>query len=169
VLIAEEFARHERGVAGFDPSASLDGFGYALSHPNSARSEYVWNVLLVPNRHLISGVVEKSHRQQFADAHRDAARSPIGEAATAAAWLPAADGTFRRPADLGIADLPQSYQRDDMLAQALGMGGPVIEEASRQLGFPPDFLRRLSMHPDLVAMVEQELAARASATRQRPE
>jgi hypothetical protein len=168
VLIADEFARHERGVAGFDPSASLDGLEYALSHPNSARSEYVWNALLVPNRHLISGVVEKSHRQQFADAHRESALSPIGEAAIAAAWLPAADGAFRRPADLGIADLPQSYQRDDMLAQALGMGGPVIEEASRQLGFPPDFLRRLSMHPDLVAMIEQELTARASAAR-RPE
>ena len=168
VLIADEFARHERGVAGFDPSASLDGVEYALSHPNPARSEYVWNVLLVPNRHLISGVVEKSHRQQFADAHRESALSPIGEAAIAAAWLPATDGTFRRPADLGIADLPQSYQRDDMLAQALAMGGPVIEEASRQLGFPPDFLRRLSMHPDLVAMIEQELTSRATA-RQPPE
>jgi hypothetical protein len=169
VVIADEFARHERGAAGFDPSASIDGVQYALSHPNSARSEYVWNVLLVPNRHLISGIVEKSHRQQFADARRESTLSPIGEAATAAAWLPAADGTFRRPADLGIADLPQSYQRDDMLAQALGMGGPVIEEASRQLGFPPDFLRRLSMHPDLVAMIEQELTARASAARQPPE
>ena len=169
VLIADEFARHERGVAGFDPSASLDGVEYALSHPNSARSEYVWNVLLVPNRHLISGVVEKSHRQQFADAHRESTLSPIGEAATAAAWLPATDGTFRRPADLDIADLPQSYQRDDVLAQALDMGRPVIEEASRQLGFPPDFLRRLSMHPDLVAMIEQELTARASAARQQPE
>ena len=169
VVIADEFARHERGVAGFDPSANLDGVEYALSHPNSARSEYVWNALLVPNRHLIAGVVEKSPRQEFADARRDAALSPIGEAAIAAAWLPAADGTFRRPADLDIADLPQSYQRDDMLAQALHMGRPVIEEASRQLGFPPDFLRRLSMHPDLVTMIEQELTARASAARQRPE
>jgi hypothetical protein len=169
VLIADEFARHERGVAGFDPSASLDGVEYALSHPNSARSEYVWNVLLVPNRHLISGVVEKSHRQQFADARRESTLSPIGEAAITAAWLPAADGTFRRPADLDIADLPQSYQRDDMLAQTLDMGRPVIEEASRQLGFPRDFLRRLSMHPDLVAMIEQELTARASAARQPPE
>ncbi len=168
VVIADEFARHERGVAGFDPSANLDGVEYALSHPNSARSEYVWNVLLVPNRHLIAGVVEKSPRQEFEDARRDAALSPIGEAATAAAWLPAADGTFRRPADLDIADLPQSYQRDDVLAQALKMGRPVIDEASRQLGFPPDFLRRLSMHPDLVATIEQELAARASAAGQRP-
>jgi hypothetical protein len=168
VVIADEFARHERGLAGFDPSASLDGLEHALSHPNSARSEYVWNVLLVPNRHLIAGVVEKSVRQAFADARRESALSPIGEAAIAAAWLPAADATFRRPADVDIADLPQSYQRDDMLAQELGMGRPVIEEAGRQLGFPPDFLRRLSMHPDLVTMIEQELTARASAARQRP-
>jgi hypothetical protein len=169
VVIADEFARHERGVAGFDPSANLDGLEYALSHPNSARSEYVWNTLLVPNRQLIAGVVEKSHRQEFADARRENALSPIGEAATAAAWLPAKDRTFRRPADLDIADLPESYQRDDVLAQALKMTRPVIEEASRQLGFPPDFLRRLSMHPDLVAMIEEELTARASAARQRPE
>jgi hypothetical protein len=169
VLIADEFARHERGVAGFDPSANLDGLEYALSHPNAARSEYVWTMLLLPNRHLIAGVVEKSVRQEFADARRENALSPMGEVAAAAAWLPAADGTFRRPADLDIADLPDSYQRDDTLAQALGMSRPVIDEASRQLGFPPDFLRRLSMHPDLVAMIEQELAARASAARQRPE
>jgi hypothetical protein len=163
VVIADEFARHERGVAGFDPSAHLDGVEYALSHPNSARSEFVWNALLVPNRHLIAGVIEKSPRQEFADARRENALSPIGQVATAAAWLPATDGTFRRPAEMDIADLPRSYQRDDMLALALKMSRPVIEEASRQLGFPPGFLRRLSMHPDLVAMIEQELIARAAA------
>jgi len=169
VVIADEFARHERGVAGFDPSADLDGVEYALRHPNSARSEFVWNILLVPNRHLLAGVVEKSPRQEFADARRENALSPIGQVATAAAWLPATDGTFRRPADLDIADLPQSYQRDDVLAVALKMIRPVIEEASRQLGFPPDFLRRLSKYPDLVATIEQELAARAAAARQWPE
>ncbi len=161
VIIAEEFARNERGVAGFDPSATFDGLEHALSHPTAARSEYVWNVLLVPHRHLIAGVVEKSPRLEFADASRDAALSPIGELASAAAWLPASDGTFRRPADLDVADLPPSYQREDALAQALGMSKPVIDEANRQLGFPPDFLRRLSMHPDLVATIEQELTARA--------
>jgi hypothetical protein len=169
VIIADEFARHERGVAGFDPSADLDGLEFALGHPDAARSEYVWNVLLVPNRHLIAGVVEKSPRQEFVDARRENALSPIGEAATAAAWLPATDGTFRRPADLDIGGLPESYQRDDVLAQALGMSQPVIEAASRQLGFPPDFLRRLSMHPDLVARIEQELSARASDPRQPPD
>jgi hypothetical protein len=39
----------------------------------------------------------------------------------------------------------------------------VIEEANRQLGFPPDFLRRLSLHPDLVREIEQQLASRDGA------
>ncbi|HEX9520551.1 MAG TPA: hypothetical protein VF940_30760 [Streptosporangiaceae bacterium] len=161
VVIADEFARHERGVAGFDPSATLDGLEYALRHPNEARCEFVWNVLLVPNRHLVAGIVEKSHRQEFADASRERARSGIGEAAATAAWLPVADGTFRTPAESDLADLPPSYQRDGALAQALGMTQPVVAEANRQLGFPPDFLRRLSKHPDLVAMIERELRTRA--------
>jgi hypothetical protein len=160
VIIADEFARHERGVAGFDPSAQIEGLEYALRNPNHARSEFVWNVLLVPSRHLIAGVVEKSHRLEFADASRETVLSPIGEIATDAAWLPAADGTFRRPADLDMADLPQSYERDAGLARALAMTRPVLEEASRQLGLPADFLRRLSRHPDLVASIEQELKAR---------
>jgi hypothetical protein len=160
VIIADEFARHERGVAGFDPSAQIEGLEYALRNPNHARSEIVWNVLLVPSRHLIAGVVEKSHRLEFADASRETVLSPIGEIATDAAWLPAADGTFRRPADVDMADLPQSYERDAGLARALAMTRPALEEASRQLGLPADFLRRLSRHPDLVASIEQELKAR---------
>jgi hypothetical protein len=160
VSITDDFAWHERGVAGFDPSARIEGLEHALRNPNSARSEFVWNALLVPSRHLIAGVVEKSHRLEFADASREHMLSPIGETATDAAWLPAADGTFRRPAELDVADLPQSYERDDVLAQALAMTRPVLEEASRQLGAPIDFLRRLSRHPDLVASIEQELNAR---------
>jgi hypothetical protein len=160
VSITDDFAWHERGVAGFDPSARIDGLDYALRNPNTARSEFVWNALLVPGRHLIAGVVEKSHRLEFADASREHMLSPIGAVARDAAWLPAADGTFRRPADLDVADLPQSYQRDDVLARALAMTRPVLEEASRQLGLPADFLRRLSRHPDLVASIEQELHAR---------
>ncbi len=169
VMITDDFAWHERGVAGFDPAAQLDGLRYALGHPDLARSEFVWNVLLVPSRHLVAGVVEKSHRLEFADARREYMLSVIGEAASEAAWLPAADGTFRRPAELDADELPRSYQRDDVLAHALKMVRPAVEEASRQLGFPPDFLRRLSMHPDLVAAIEQELVARARAAGQAPE
>jgi hypothetical protein len=160
VSIADDFARHERGVAGFDPSARAEGLEHAVTNPSHARSEFVWNTLLVPGRHLIAGVVEKSHRMEFADAQREYMLSPIGEITRDAAWLPAADGTFRRPADVDMADLPPSFERDDMVARALSMTRPVVEEASRQLGFPADFLRRLSRHPDLVASIERELEAR---------
>ena len=162
VVIAEEFARHERGIAGFDPDASLDGLDYALAHPSHPRSEYVWNVLLVPHRHLVAGVVERSVRLHYADADRERALSVIGALASRAAWLPAPDGSFRRPAELSLDDLPGSYQRDDGLAQALGMAQPAVAQASRELGFPPDFLVRLSKHPDLVAGIGVELDRRES-------
>jgi hypothetical protein len=160
VLLADGFARHERGVDGFDPDAEIDGLEFALRHPGQARSEYVWNRLLAPNRRLLAGVVEKSVRDGFVDSSREDVRSAIAEAASAQAWLPAPDGTFRRPPELSLDDLPAGYAREDALAAALGMGRPVVAEAARQLGLPPDVLWGLSAHPDVVAVVQRELEAR---------
>ena len=162
VLIVAGFARHERGVDGFDPEARIDGLEFALQHPGHARSEYVWNVLLAPNRRLVGGVVEKSVREQFADSTRETVRSSIGVAAAGEAWLPGPDGSFHRPADLSLDDLPPTFARDDGLAQALGMSQPVVSEAGRRLGIPPEVLWGLSAHPDLVTMIEHELKTRAA-------
>ena len=162
VSIAADFARNERGIDGFDPDAEIDGLEFALCHPSHARSEYVWNVLLVPNRHLVAGVVERSVLQSFADPSRESIRSAIGAAAGREAWLPGPDGAFRRPAELSLDDLPPMYIRDETLAHALGMVQPVVAEAARQLGIPADILRGLSAHPDLVTMVGRELRARAA-------
>jgi len=164
VLVAMEFARNERGLHGFDPEASIEGLSFALEHPDHRRSEYVWNDLLVPNRNLLAGTVERSARLGFADAAREEVRSAIGQAAAAAAWLPGPDGTFRRPDELQLEDLPPAFKRDDQVAAALGMIAPVVAEASRQLGLPPGLLRGLAAHPDLVALVERELAAREAGT-----
>jgi hypothetical protein len=165
VVIVDEFARHERGLAGFDPDAEIDGLDFALQHPGHARSEYVWNALLVPNRQLVAGVVEKSVRDQFRDATREEVTSAIGAAATGSAWLPGPDGTFRRPAALSLGDLPPAYQRDEGLAKALHMTQPVVAEASRQLGIPPEVLWGLSAHPDLIAAVQRELELRDGSAR----
>jgi hypothetical protein len=169
VVITEEFARHERGLHGFDPDAAIEGLEFALSHPAHSRSEYIWNLLLAPSRHLLAGVVEHSVRLEFAGASREEMKSPAGAAATAAAWLPGPDGAFHRPAELELDDLPPEFRRDDVLAAALGMIQPVVAEASRQLGLPPGLLRGLSAHPDLVAMVERELKARAASGGHGPE
>jgi hypothetical protein len=160
VVVAAEFARHERGLDGFDPGAEFDGLDFALRHPSHARAEYIWNTLLVPGRQLLAGVAEKATRQGYQDGRREHVLSAAGAAATAAAWLPGPDGTFRRPADLQLDDLPPGFTRDESLARALGMDQAVVEEASRRLGIPPDVLRGLREHPDLVALVEQELKNR---------
>ena len=165
VVIADEFARHERGIDGFDPGAEIDGLDFALRHPSHARSEYVWNVLLAPNRHIVAGVIEKSVRQEFMDSSRENITSAIGMAATGAAWLPGPDGRFHRPAELSLDDLPPTYKRDEMLAKALRMTQPVVAEASRQLGVPPEVLWGLSAYPDLVAAIERELKTRSAASR----
>ena len=108
VTVAVDFGRNERGMDGFDPAAELDGLEFALRHPSHA-AEYVWNRLLSPNWPLIAGVVERSVLMSFADASRETVRSAIGVAAQDAAWLPHPDGTFRRPAELSVDELPPAF------------------------------------------------------------
>jgi len=162
VVITVEFGRNERGLDGFDPEAEIDGLQFALRHPSHARSEYIWNVLLAPNRRLVAGVVERSALASFSDSSLENVMSAIGLAAEGAAWLPGRDGTFRRPAELSVDDLPPTYSRDEGLAQALNMLRPVVAEAARRLGIAPEVLWGLSARPDLVAMIERELATRAA-------
>jgi hypothetical protein len=157
VTIAVDFGRNERGLDGFDPGAETDGLDFALAHPSHARSEYVWNVLLAPNRRLVAGVVERSVLTSFSDSSLEEARSAMGEAAAREAWLPGRDGAFHRPGELSLDDLPPTYTRDEGLAQALGMLRPVVSEAARQLGVPAEVLWGLSERPDLVAIIEREL------------
>jgi hypothetical protein len=162
VPVTVDFGRNERGLDGFDPDAEIDGLDFALAHPSHARSEYVWNVLLAPNRRLVAGAVERSVLTTFADSVVTAARSRVGEAAAREAWLPGRDGSFRAPGELSLDDLPPTYTRDEGLAQALGMLRPVVSEAARQLGVPAEVLWGLSERPDLVALVERELGQQPS-------
>jgi hypothetical protein len=97
VTLVDEFARQERGIDGFDPAAEIDGLDFAPGHPSAARSEYVWNTLLGPNRGLVAGVVEQAIRPSYADSSLASVPSAIGVAAGSAAWLPGPDGAFRRP------------------------------------------------------------------------
>jgi hypothetical protein len=169
VVVVSEFARHERGIDGFDPGAEFDGLDFALSHPGHARSEYIWNTLLVPRRQLVAGVVEKATRQEYQDARQEHVLSVMGTLAAGAAWLPGPDGTFRCPAEVQLDDLPPAFERDEGLARALGMvQAAVVEEAARQLGVPADVLRGLARHPDLVARIRQELGDREGRGRPGP-
>jgi hypothetical protein len=161
VVTVVEFGRNERGLDGFDPEASIDGLEFALRHPSHVRSEYVWNMLLAPNRRLVAGAVERSVLPSFSDSSRERRESVIGSLAEGEAWLPGRDGAFRRPAELSLDDLPPTYAPDEGLAEALHMLQPVVGEAARRLGIPVEVLWGLSARPDLVALIERELEAPA--------
>ena len=77
------------------------------------------------------------------------------------AAFPQPGGRAPAPGELSLDDLPPTYTRDEGLAQALGMLRPAVSEAARQLGVPAEVLWGLSEHPDLVALIERELANRA--------
>jgi hypothetical protein len=164
VILADYYGWHVRGLDRFDPDARIDDLEFALRNPDRARSEYIWNSLLCANQHLIAGTVESSKRQVFSDPTHVHKTSPIGAVATAEAWLPGADGAFHRPEELQVDQLPTEYRRDKALARALGMVQPVVEEASRQLGLPPDVLRGLTEYPDLVIELQQKLKERVTGT-----
>jgi hypothetical protein len=110
----------------------------------------------------VAGVVERSVLASFSDAGQENVSSAIAAAAEREAWLPGRDGTFRRPAELSLDDLPVTYARDEGLAQALGMLQPVVAQAARRLGIPAEVLWGLSARPDLVAMIERELGSRGA-------
>jgi hypothetical protein len=158
VVTVVEFGRNERGLDGFDPEASIDGLEFALRHPSHVRSEYVWNVLLAPNRRLVAGAVERSVMPSFSDSSRERRESLIGSLAQDETWLPGRDGAFRRPSELSLDDLPPTYTLDEGLAEALHMMQPVVGEAARRLGIPVEVLWGLGARPDLVALIERELA-----------
>jgi hypothetical protein len=166
VRIAYTPGHHERGLDRFDPNADIEGLKFALHHPTAARSEYIWNELLSPSSHLVRGVVERSGRMDFSYCEREELLSPVGVLATDFAWLPGPDGEVHRPEEVTLNDLPAGFKRDEALAAALGMAEPFVEEASRQLGVPTDVLRGLSEHPDLVAMLQRELAERIRIKRE---
>jgi hypothetical protein len=158
VVTVVEFGRNERGLDGFDPEASIDGLEFALRHPSHVRSEYVWNVLLAPNRRLVAGAVERSVMPSFSDSSRERRESLIGSLAEDEVWLPGRDGAFHQPSELSLDDLPPTYTPDEGLAEALHMMQPVVGEAARRLGIPVEVLWGLGARPDLVALIERELA-----------
>jgi len=163
VIIVDEHGHHERGIDRFDPDAEISDLEFALRNVTPERSEYIWNAILSPNRHLISGTVETSGRMDFSGSHSEKRVSPVGLAVTSHLWIPDRAGNFHRPADLQFDDLPDAYQQDEALATALGIAQPIVAEASRKLGVPADLLRALSKDPDLVTEVQEKLKERSAS------
>jgi hypothetical protein len=157
VIILDERGSHLRGLDGFDPIARVDGLDYAIqatiSDHNIDRAKFIWNEILIPNRHLISGKIEHSTKQSFKNPLNIEVKSKIGEAIELGPWLPNNQGHFYNISELSLAELPEGFSRDRRLAEVLGMEIPEddpFDIFAREIGLPAEILRELKNNPDLV-------------------
>jgi hypothetical protein len=63
-----------------------------------------------------------------------------------AAWLPD-HGTFKRPCEVSLDDLPDNFERDSQLAEALHMRAAVSTALAREIGVAPDDIEYLRTYP----------------------
>ena len=157
VAISDNRGNHIRGLDGFDPMASVDGLDYAIqatiSDHNIIRAKFIWNEILIPNSHLISGNIEHSTLQSYRNPFRIEVKSKIGNSIELGPWLPNTQGHFHNIKELSLAELPEGFSRDRRLAEVLGMEIPEddpFDIFAREIGLPAEILRELKNNPDLV-------------------
>lgn len=123
---------HKRGLGGFDPEWMIEGLAGALQNPTPVRSKLIWRLLLADTS-CIRGVVESSTRQSFENPRREEVISATGRLLMETPWIPGDGGTFVRPCDVTLDELPSSFEKTSTgaraLADKLGMKKSEEEEA----------------------------------------
>ena len=113
---------HKRGLNGFDPDIKIDGLEFALNHLELEKSKFIWNRIAKPNSECIRGIKESCPRKTWADSTKEEEISAnFGKLLTDNPWLPGTDNNFHKPCELFLDDLPESFIRDEELAEKLGM------------------------------------------------
>ena len=156
---------HRRGLKGFDPDIEVVGLANALKNPSRAKSEIIWNRVAVPYRHCIRGTVITSSRQDFSRSasfyrEEETVSQHLGRLLIEKAWLPDADGNLRKPNELTLENLPESFERDKRLADLLGMKKDKVAELAAVTGVPEDAIRDLMVNPDEYAEFKEWKAAK---------
>lgn len=147
IIICEEFGHHKRGYDGFDPDIEVDGLKDVLNDLTPEKSVFIWNQIAIPYSDCIKGIVEESTNKKFVPSTKSEEISDsFGELLINAKWLPDADDNMHKPSGITLDDLPESFIRNEKLANKLGMPlsrNKIIEIISPQLDVSPDFLSKI--------------------------
>ena len=145
VVISAYRGLHERGLYGFDPYIQVDGLEHAINNPTPEKSAFIWNKFAIPNADCIKGVVEKATRQDYSNRWSvEHVSNAFGSLLIGKAWLPNPNGNFRKPSELTLNQLPDSFTRDERLANQLGMQS----ERDDVPGLILRFVREQEMSPE---------------------
>ena len=148
VVVERAHGRHQRGLDGFDPNVQIDGLGPALDSPTPEKSAFIWNHIAIPNVDYIKGIVEKSSRQDYTNISPEEVLShSFGNLLVTKAWLPDINGNMHKPNEITLAELPESFQRDERLENQLGMKKNEVAELAEKTGVPAKVISKIKPMP----------------------
>ena len=159
VTIHNQHSQHKRGLNGFDPTIKVDGLKFAIDTPTPQRSAFIWNKITVPNSDCIRGVVEKSTRQTYEGSRREDEVSEFGKLLMNTAWLPGPDGNMYKPSALTLEDLPESFVRDEKLADCLGMKKDIVAQLAEESGISEESLEYARQIDELPPEVQKKVVS----------
>jgi hypothetical protein len=143
VVIRDYHGWHERGLSGFDPDYSIEGLEFAIANPTLARSQFVWNSILLPHAAKMRGEVESSSRQDFSYGKKEMTFSKAGKLVTDHAWLPDRTGQWHRPKGFSVAKLPDGFQESETLCRILQMDFVSVTQLAEKTGIPLGYLEAI--------------------------
>ena len=87
---------------------------------------------------VLRGIVEKSRRQNYdgKSSCEVVLSDSFGNLLVNKAWLPDIDGNMHKPSEISLAELPESFQRDERLANQLGIKKNKMAELAEKAGVP---------------------------------
>ena len=150
VIIKNDRGDHQRGLEGFDPHIQVDGLEWALEEPTPKKSAFIWNRIALPNVDYIRGDVEKSTTQNYSK-NRESKKVPsyhFGDLLINNAWLPDIDGNMHKPSEITLAELPESFERNERLGNQLGIKKDAAAELAEEIGVPAEMLEEIRQNPE---------------------
>jgi len=165
---------YRRGIRGFDPDIQIDGIQYAMMNPSGESSKIIWNDIAVKYSHCIKGKLLRSSRQDFSPNasvyEEEELTSNFGRLLMDTPWLPDKQGNFHKPAELKLDDLPESFVRDEKLANQLGMKKDVVAKLAEESGIPLNALEQAKKYTEAPPEVQKQIDSLLSRhDRQQPE
>ena len=148
VSIASRRGDHKRGLNGFDPDIHVEGLECAMANPSPEKSTFIWNEIAIRNSDCICGIVETSTRQSYEGSKKEKQLSEFGKLLIDTAWLPDSNENMHKPNDIALDDLPESFIRNERLADQLGMKKDFVAKLAEEVGISTEDIELLTQDPE---------------------
>ncbi len=158
-------AGYRRGLSGFDPDISVEGLSHALMNPSIEKSQIIWNKICVPYSRCIKGKVLRSSRQDFSPnastyKEEELVSERFGKLVMDLAWLPSGNNAFKKPSEISLDELPEQFERNEKLADLLGMKKDIVAKLAEEAGINQETIelaRELERNPDILKSVQEQI------------